>query len=76
FTIDESNDKIIAISSDAGRKLFGGTWSEENTPSTNLDDSTTTAAIPEFSSLLMPIASVILIVGYNHRLKRKYSQQH
>ena len=26
-------------------------------------------AIPEFSTLLMPIASVLLIVGYNYRRK-------
>ena len=76
FTIDESNDKIMAISSDAGRKLFAVTWNEENTPSTSIDDSTTSTTIPEFSSLLMPIASIILIVGYNNRLKRKYSNQH
>ena len=44
----------------------------------SLDDITdaTAIGIPEFSSLVMPIASVILIVGYNNRLKRKCSQQH
>jgi hypothetical protein len=26
-------------------------------------------AIPEFSTLLMPIASVLMIVGYNYRRK-------
>ena len=29
------------------------------------------AAIPEFSTLLMPIASVMLIIGYNYRKKEK-----
>ena len=41
-----------------------------------MDDITNSVAVPEFSTLLMPIASVILIVGYNNRLKRKYSNQH
>ena len=53
-------------------------WIDDNTPTggNGMDDITSYAAIPEFSSLIMPIASVIMIVGYNNRLKRKYSQQH
>ena len=48
----------------------------DRTPAVPPQDDITTMAIPEFSTILMPIASVILIVGYNHRLKRKYYQQH
>ena len=43
------------------RHLLTGQWG---------DDITSTTTIPEFSSLLMPIASVMLIVGYNYRSRR------
>jgi hypothetical protein len=80
FVIDLENDKIRAVSTDADADAFGDSnfWQEENVPSTSLDDITdaTAIGIPEFSSLIMPISSVILIVGYNNRLKRKCSQQH
>jgi hypothetical protein len=48
----------------------------DRTPAVPPQEDVTTLSIPEFSTILMPIASVILIVGYNHRLKRKYSNQH
>ena len=41
----------------------------------NNDDGVTDwQAIPEFSTLLMPIASVLLIVGYNYRRKSETSE--
>ncbi|MDP7665102.1 MAG: hypothetical protein QGF98_00005, partial [Candidatus Poseidoniia archaeon] len=79
FTVDFTNDKVRAVSQDGGNgREWEDDWLLENVPSTNRDDITdaTPLGIPEFSSLIMPISSVILIVGYNHRLKRKYSQQH
>ncbi|HJM81652.1 MAG TPA: hypothetical protein QF397_02720, partial [Candidatus Poseidoniia archaeon] len=33
----------------------------------NNDEGATDWYVPEFSTLLMPIASVLLIVGYNYR---------
>ena len=72
FTFDETSpdgDKILAVSSDSGRTLFGAAWIEENTPSTNIDDITDSTSVPEFSTLLIPIASVMLIVG--NRIKNK-----
>ncbi len=74
-----SDDGVAAVSGDVGNNAFMNQWIGDNTPTTGngMDDITNySTAIPEFSTLLMPIASVILIVGYNHRLKRKYSQQH
>ena len=48
----------------------------DRTPAVPPQDDVTNVSIPEFPTLLMPVASVILIVGYNNRLKRKYSNQH
>jgi hypothetical protein len=70
FTYSEGNDLFAAVSGDGDHDHFGDSWEEENTPSTSLDDITSTASIPEFSSLLMPIASVMVIVGYNYRSRR------
>ena len=40
----------------------------------NDDGATDWTEIPEFSTLLMPIASVLLIVGYNYRRKSETSE--
>ena len=47
-------------------------WITENTPDggDGVDDITTATSIPEFSTLLMPIASVMLIVGNRVRNKK------
>ena len=73
FTIDVTSpgDSIMAVSSDAGRTLFTSTWLEENTPSTSRDDVTESTHIPEFSTMLIPVASVMLIVGNRIRNKDK-----
>jgi hypothetical protein len=78
FTFTYGSDKAAAVSGDSGNNEFMNSWILENTPTggSGMDDITSYTAVPEFSSLLMPIASVILIVGYNNRLKRKYSNQH
>jgi hypothetical protein len=68
-------DYAKAVIHNADDVAFGSAWQTTRNPSpgASLGDYTTTTAIPEFTSLLMPIASVILVVGYNNRLKRKYS---
>ena len=69
------NDKIVGVSTDSDTDAFASNpgWQFQNLPSTNVDDSTTAAAIgiPEFSTLLMPIASVMLIVGNRIRNKNE-----
>ena len=77
FTVDLTNDVVRAVSQDGGNgREWGGDWIGENIPSTNLDDITDSTAlgIPEFSTLLMPVASVLLIVG--NRFKNKKAYQH
>ena len=73
FTIDLENDKIRGVSTDSDSNAFGDSnfWQGENVPSTSTVDivDATAIGIPEFSTLLMPIASVMLIVG--NRLKNK-----
>ena len=71
FTIDLVNDKILAASSDSSNKMFVSIWLNENTPSTNVDDITTSAEIPEFNTLAIPMASVMLIVGNRMRKKNE-----
>ena len=71
FTPDFLNDKIVGVSTDSDTDAFGDSWQLQNMPSSSVDDSTSATAIgiPEFSTLLMPIASVILIVG--NRIRNK-----
>ena len=49
------------------------TWETENVPSTDLDDITdaTVLGIPEFSTIVMPMVSVLLIVGNRIRNKKR-----
>jgi len=72
FTFAFGSDKAAAVSGDGDDDFFSGAWAEENTPTSGsgMDDITASIAVPEFSSLLMPIASVMLIVGYNYRSRR------
>jgi len=72
FTFAFGSDKAAAVSGDGDDDFFSGAWAEENTPTSGsgMDDITNSIAVPEFSSLLMPIASVMLIVGYNYRSRR------
>jgi hypothetical protein len=61
---------------DSGNKEFENNWLTENIPSSNRDDITDAASlgIPEFSTLMMPVASVLLIVGNRIRNKKNYQQ--
>ena len=66
--------------------IAAGVWAEDTyvnvccdrlslvTNGNNDDGVSDWEAIPEFSTLLMPIASVILIVGYNYRRKTKLAE--
>ena len=71
FTFSLGTDKGTGIATDSQVDAFDGIWSEQNSPSSNVDDVTASGAIPEFQTLLMPIASVMLIVGNRIRNKRK-----
>jgi len=76
FTIDTTNDKIRAISTDADSRAFRNDWEGENVPSTDRDDITDAVelGIPEFSTLMMPVASVLLIIGNKIRTKKTTQQ--
>ena len=54
-------DTYVTDSQDQGVKLIANGNNDEGVSDWE--------AIPEFSTLLMPIASVLLIVGYNYRRK-------
>ena len=71
-----TNDKIRVISTDSSRKAMTELWEEQNIPSSSVDDITDAVAlgIPEFSTILAPIASVVLIVG--NRTRKAKSNQH
>ena len=56
----------VDIGSEAGLRLV--------TNGNNDDGTSDWTAIPEFSTLLMPIASVLLIVGYNYRRKSETTE--
>jgi len=72
------DDFFKGITSDAGLREFQtGDWFNVRnpTPANSVGDFTTAASsIPEFSTLLMPMASVLLIVG--NRVRRKTNDQH
>ena len=72
FTIDEASDQIMAVSSDTSAKMFSITWVSLNDPTgnVNVDDITTATSIPEFSTILMPILSVLMVFGINNKTKR------
>ncbi|MDE0741938.1 MAG: hypothetical protein OSB59_05060, partial [Candidatus Poseidoniia archaeon] len=78
FTIDLTNDIVRAVSGDSGNKEFENNWLTENIPSSSRDDitdaTTLGTAIPEFSTIMMPVASVLLIVGNRIRNKKTTQQ--
>ena len=76
FTVDFTNDKVRAISGDSGKTEFEGNWFDQNIPSTSRDDITDAVAlgIPEFSTIIAPVASVLLIVG--NRMRKVKTNQH
>ena len=51
-------------------------WEEQNIPSSSIDDITNAVAlgIPEFSTIIAPVASVLMIVG--SRMRKVKSNQH
>jgi hypothetical protein len=76
--LDLENDIIRAVSTDSDEDAFGDTsyWQLQNIPSNSLDDITdaTAIGIPEFSTIMMPVASVLLIVGNRIRNKKTTQQ--
>jgi hypothetical protein len=74
FTLDEDNDKVRVVSTNDDSRQFRNDWEFENIPSTDRDDITDVTSIPEFSTIMMPVASVLLIVG-NRIRNKKTSQQ-
>ena len=64
----------IEIGCGSSRYLIN--WAFENVPSSGLDDITdaTALGIPEFSTIMMPVASVLLIVGNRIRSKKNNEQ--
>jgi hypothetical protein len=48
----------------------GSSWARNPIPDATEGDFTTSAAIPEFPTLLMPVLSVLLVVGLNYRRQR------
>ena len=70
-----SSDYAKAVIHDSDDVAFGSAWqtTRNPTPSASVGDYTTATqiAIPEFSTLLMPIASVMLIVGNRIKNKKK-----
>jgi len=72
FTPDTSSgDGFKAVTKEDVQRAFKNDWSEVRNPTPNAADGDYTTpfqvAVPEFSNLLMPIASVILIVGIRTR---------
>ena len=76
FTPSAGDDYAKAVTSDANFRAFNVGWAftRNPTPGASAGDYTTATAIPEFSSILMPIASVALIVG-NRIRNKKITQQ-
>ena len=66
------NDFFKAVTHDSNDEAFGSVWEEiqDPQPAASLGDFTTAGSIPEFPTLLMPVLSVILIVGMNYRKRR------
>jgi hypothetical protein len=72
FALAGDNDFLKAVTHDTDDEAFGNAWenTRDPTPAASLGDYTSAAAIPEFPTLLMPVLSVILIVGMNYRKRR------
>ncbi|MEC9138772.1 MAG: hypothetical protein VYB85_03620, partial [Candidatus Thermoplasmatota archaeon] len=75
FTPTSEDHFKVATTDDSYRAYAIGWFDTRNpSPAASNGDFTTAASIPEFSTLLMPIASVMLIVG--NRIKNKKNNQH
>ena len=73
FTPVDGDDYFKGVTDDDG-PTQGGSWIRNPTPGTDEGDYTTGGSIPEFSSILLPIASIVLIVGNRVRNKKNYQQ--
>jgi hypothetical protein len=68
--------KVVIIDDDDSPFSSGETWASTNSPTeeTTEKDFTGAVSIPEFSTIMMPVASVLLIVG--NRIRNKKTSQH
>jgi len=68
---DKSFDyKVVTIDDDDSPFSSGETWASTNSPTEETTEKDFTIEIPEFPTLLMPVLSVVLIVGLNYRKRR------
>ena len=75
FTPTNEDYFKVATTDDSYRAYAIGWFDTRNpSPAASNGDFTSAASIPEFSTLLMPIVSVMLIVG--NRIKNKKNNQH
>ena len=74
FTPVDGADFFKAVTSNTAGDMFDSSsnWktTRNPTPGASEGDYTTPAAIPEFSTLLAPVLSVLLVVGLNYRRQR------
>ena len=73
FTPVDGSDYFKGVTDDDG-PTQGSSWARNPSPAAGEGDYTTGAAVPEFPTILLPIASVIMIVG-NRIRNRKITQQ-
>ena len=73
FTPVDGSDYFKGVTDDDG-PTQGSSWARNPAPGSSEGDYTTAATVPEFASILLPIASVALIVGNRIRNKKKPQQ--
>ena len=72
FTPVDGSDYFKAVTDDDG-PTQGSSWTRNPTPAATEGDYTEGGAIPEFSSIILPVASMALIVG--NRIRNKKTNQ-
>ena len=60
---------IMNLPQDFDVRIYLVSWNGDSDNSDTFHVHTVFSRIPEFSSLIMPIASVLLVVGFNYRKK-------
>jgi hypothetical protein len=72
------NYKVVTIDDDDSPFSSGETWASTNSPTEETTEKDFTvpisSSIPEFSTIMMPVASVLLIVGNRIRNKKTIQQ--
>jgi len=72
FSLDSSADYMKAVSTDSSQYAFqsGQIWNGQRSPSSDLDDSAG-PAIPEFPTMAVPVAGVVILFGLVRRRRRR-----